>query len=413
MPLIYPLVQITIPLYLVLFIGLLTVGLIIWGFFRIRRHIKTNKDLLASQKNYQEKNASLDANIQLLREENRMVKAEILNLQEKDKASKKDIQNLQEKNRASKTEIQDLKEEKRNLETSNDRFQEENNELTAENTLIQQKNRELEADLQHFLEERAAKPGDQDSPGNEEYQNFIYHISHEISNPLQSIQTSLDNMAELTPEEKGRWEQYRSLITDEIRRLRDLTTSLRLLSRVETAGIAIAREPVNMKGVVESVILELDEQAAAKGVTLKMQCPARPARVIVNRDQIRQVLINLVDNGIKYSKEKDGEVLIDVQDGGDRLCIRVFDNGIGIPEEDLPHIFDIAYRSPGVVFKGKKGSGLGLAIAKRIIKQHGGTIDAESKPGEGTTITFDLPISGVEANQTPRTRRNKRADVEE
>jgi two-component system sensor histidine kinase ArlS len=99
-----------------------------------------------------------------------------------------------------------------------------------------------------------------------------------------------------------------------------------------------------------------------------------------------------VDNSIKYSRDGGGEVIIAVKDEQDKLSVRVIDNGIGIPEEDLPYIFDTAYRATDTLSIKRAGTGLGLAIAKRIVEQHGGEIQVRSQVGGGTTVSFDLPL---------------------
>lgn len=245
----------------------------------------------------------------------------------------------------------------------------------------------LRSQLKEIQEKRNQWIADRES-----YQHFLYNISHEVSNPLQSIQTNLDNMSECKPDETGRWQQYHSIITTEIKRLKDLTENLRTLSKLETTGSQVRREPVNIKGVIESVIMAQAEFAEDKGIRLAYSGPNRPARVFGNRDHLRQVLMNLVDNSIKYSKDGGAEVIIVVQDERDRLSVRVVDNGIGIPEEDLPYIFDTAYRATDTLSLKRAGTGLGLAIVKRIVEQHGGEIQVKSQVGRGTTISFDLPV---------------------
>lgn len=224
------------------------------------------------------------------------------------------------------------------------------------------------------------------------YRHFIYNLSHEVSNPLQSIQTNLDNMASCSLDEAGRWRQYQAIIAAEVQRLASLTENLCLLSHLETPGAPTVREPVNLKGVVEDVIMALFETAETRGVRLRYVGPERPARVLGDRDRLRQVLMNLADNGIKYSRPEGGEVIISVQEEGDRLRVRVSDEGVGIAAEDLPRIFDTAYRAPDARSFRRKGSGLGLAIVKRIVEQHGGEIRVQSRPGEGTTFSFGLPL---------------------
>jgi signal transduction histidine kinase len=239
------------------------------------------------------------------------------------------------------------------------------------------------------------RPDDQPDPSNavlDSYQNFLYNISHEVSNPLQSIQTNLDNMARCAPGEVGRREQYYQIITSDIKRLADLTQKLRLLSRLETPDRPIILEAVNVKGVIETVIMSQSDRAELKGVRIQYHGPDRLAKVSGNRDNLEQVILNLIDNSIKYAPDTGGEIMISAREDPDRVHIRVIDNGAGIPAEDLPYIFDTAYRAPDVNHLHRKGTGLGLAIAKRIIEQHGGTIQIQSRVGEGTTVLFDLPV---------------------
>jgi signal transduction histidine kinase len=226
----------------------------------------------------------------------------------------------------------------------------------------------------------------------EAYRHFIYNVSHEVSNPLQSVQTNLDNMASCPLNEDDRRRQYHAIIASEVRRLVSLTESLRLLSRLETPDAPMVREPVNLKGVIEGVIMALFEEAESQKVRLRYVGPERPRRVLGDRDHLHRVLMNLVHNGIKYSRPEGGEVIVSVQEEDDRLCVRVSDEGIGIPEEYLPHIFDTAYRAPDARSFRREGSGLGLAIARRIVEQHGGEMRVQSQLGEGTTFSFDLPL---------------------
>jgi len=245
------------------------------------------------------------------------------------------------------------------------------------------------------LRDRLADWEDQEAQwaeARETYHSFIYNVSHEVANPLQSIQTNLDNMASLSIDEAPLREQYQAIIAAEVRRLARMTDNLRVLSRLETPEFSLVREPVNLMAVVEDVIMAAHEMAEARGVQLQCSGPKRPARVLGNRDSLRQVLMNLVDNSCKYSKDEGGLVVVSVQEQQNELHVRVSDEGIGIPEEDLEHVFDLAYRAPDAHSLRRRGSGLGLAIAKRIVEEHGGDIRVRSQLGEGTTISFDLPL---------------------
>lgn len=224
------------------------------------------------------------------------------------------------------------------------------------------------------------------------YRSFIREISHEISNPLQSIQTNLDNMALCTPEDVGRWQQYHDAITRQVRGLSTLTTQLRLLALLETPNAPQVRQPVNMKAVIEDVIMALAEEAEQRHVRLSYVGPERPARVLGDRDRLYQVLFNLANNGIKYAKPGGGAVMFNVQEHDAHLRVRVADDGIGIPPELLVHVGEDVYRVPDPGSFQRTGSGLGLVIAKQIVQQHGGQLAIQSQPGEGTTVFFDLSI---------------------
>jgi len=239
------------------------------------------------------------------------------------------------------------------------------------------------------------------------YRNFVYNLSHEVANPLQSIQTNLDNMAACQVDEARRWRQYQTTIAAEVQRMSSLTENLRLLAQLETPDAPLNQEPVNLKGVAEEVIMALHDAAEAQGVRLHYVGPERPSRVLGDRDRLVQVLRNLVDNGIKYSRAEGGTVVVGVQEEGESLRVRVSDEGVGIAPEDLPHIFDTAYRVPEARSFRRKGSGLGLAIVKRIVEQHSGEIRVQSQPGEGTTFTFSLPAYRPAAPGERATKRQR------
>ncbi len=181
-----------------------------------------------------------------------------------------------------------------------------------------------------------------------------------------------------------------------MKRLFTLTENLRLLSQLESVTRPVKREPVNLRSVIENVMMAQAERASARSINLKYEGPNRPAKILGNRDHLYEVIINLVDNSIKYSKDSGGEIVIILSEDNNFMRLRVTDYGLGIPEEDIPFIFDTAYRSSSNLTVHRTGSGLGLAIVKRIVSQHEGEIRANSVLGEGTTITVDLPLYNPE-----------------
>jgi len=237
------------------------------------------------------------------------------------------------------------------------------------------------------LEEREAEW----QSATEAYQNFVYIVSHETANPLQSIQTNLDNLVASMPDGQMEWQSYHQVIVEEIRRLGRLTENLRILSHLEAKETATALQVVNLKAVIEEVIIARPDEAEQKGLTLLYVGPMAAFRVMGDREQLRQVFLNLVDNSIKYSRKAGGLITISADIGREIICMRVSDEGIGIDGEDLPYVFEAAYRSPHAWSYRRRGSGLGLHIAQRIVERHQGTIQVDSEFGAGTVITIELP----------------------
>jgi len=223
------------------------------------------------------------------------------------------------------------------------------------------------------------------------YRSFIQNISHELLTPLAAIAGHVANIKECSIEEVESWRLSQDIIEREVRRLTGLTSNLLLLSRLES-GVPLRLEPTNIGVVVEEAVAGLLRVAQAKAIELSIQSPPRLPRVHADRDRIKQVFINLLDNAVKYCPE-GSEVQVRLQTDGEGIVVEVADDGPGIPPEDLPHIFDKMYRVEKEGTRAVKGSGLGLSIVKRIVELHGGQIAVESVEGEGTTFRVRLPLA--------------------
>jgi two-component system phosphate regulon sensor histidine kinase PhoR len=224
------------------------------------------------------------------------------------------------------------------------------------------------------------------------YRSFIQNISHELLTPLAAIAGHVANIKECSIEEVESWRLSQDIIEREVRRLTGLTSNLLLLSRLES-GVPLRFEPTNVGVVVEEAVAGLLRVAQAKGIELSIQSPPRLPRTRADRDRIKQVFINLLDNAVKYCPE-GSEVRVRLGTDGESIIVEVADDGPGIPPEDLPHIFDKMYRVEKEGTRAVKGSGLGLSIVKRIVELHGGQIAVESVEGEGTTFRVRLPLAG-------------------
>ncbi|MFC1878919.1 sensor histidine kinase [Chloroflexota bacterium] len=223
----------------------------------------------------------------------------------------------------------------------------------------------------------------------QQYELFMQTITHEVSNPLQSIQTNLDNMAYSSQDDLESYQQYKMIISDDIRRLANLVDRVRDL---RSSDSSVPFSPVNIKAVIETVIMSQFEYAEDQGVQLELlDPPVNPSRVLGNREDLECVFRNLVENSIKYSNKDGGKVIISIQEEDNLINVRVTDDGIGISDEDLPKIFEISYRSPDAYLSNRRGLGLGLAIVKQKVERHNGQIRIQSQIGRGTTVSIRLP----------------------
>jgi PAS domain S-box-containing protein len=228
---------------------------------------------------------------------------------------------------------------------------------------------------------------------------FLGIASHELKTPL----TSLKGLTQLTRrrlERSGAPEaQYLARMEYAIRRMETLVNDLLDISRIESGKLALRLEPCEFIALCRQVV---DEQIAATDRHIIFEAPAEPIEVEVDVDRISQVLTNLLSNALKYSPLGSPVTLtITHQDGTVGFTVR--DQGTGIPEVELPHIFERFYRVPGVEVQSGSGVGLGLGlyITKEIVERHGGHISVESRCGMGSAFHVSLPlVSPVEAGES-------------
>lgn len=215
-------------------------------------------------------------------------------------------------------------------------------------------------------------------------QRFLADVSHELRTPLTSVRGNLDLMRRF-----GRYDQESmDVIQDEMERMSRLLGDLLLLARADTGGLPLRHEPVEL----DNILFEVYRQISRIEKTVVVELTAVDQVMILgDEDRLKQLLLNLVDNGIKYT-QPGGTVRLNLSKESSWAHLTVSDTGIGIPAEDLPHIFDRFYRVDKARSRAQGGSGLGLAIAKWIVQAHGGTIQVDSAVGQGTTFRITLPL---------------------
>ena len=229
--------------------------------------------------------------------------------------------------------------------------------------------------------------------------NFVSSVSDEAQTPMTVIKEFISLMLKgqvgtLTDEQK----EYLGVANRNILRLSNLIEKLLDFSRIEAGKVLRLRfRPTRLVEVIEDAQMALSQQIGEKRITVENGLDPETPLVMVDGNRLLEVFINLLGNGIKFTPP-DGKITIDskgLSEDRDYLKMVVSDTGVGISPEDLPRIFDRFYQGQGTPEEGTKGTGLGLSIAKEIIEGHKGTIDAESKKGNGASFFFTLPLFGV------------------
>jgi len=222
---------------------------------------------------------------------------------------------------------------------------------------------------------------------------FVANVSHELRTPLTAIHGYLETLLGGALEERANARRFLEIVFRHTERLGRLLNDLTDLSNIELGKVSLALEAVQLGEVVESVLAIIGPKAAAGRVALATDLPSGLPLVRADRDRLAQILINLVDNAVKYTPE-GGRVTVGASGGAGGLVeIAVSDTGVGIPPGDLPRITERFYRVDRARSRELGGTGLGLAIVKHLVLAHGGELRIDSAPGQGTTVRFSLPAS--------------------
>jgi two-component system phosphate regulon sensor histidine kinase PhoR len=217
---------------------------------------------------------------------------------------------------------------------------------------------------------------------------LVGNISHELRTPIAGIKAMAETLQDGAIDDKETARDFLARIGSEADRLTQIVTELTQLSRIETGKTELKMESVNLNVLIDEAIAEMSPLAERQQVVLfKKQSPDLPS-VQVDKDRIRQTIINLVHNAIKFNKPA-GRVTVSTGYDSNSVTVSVADTGIGISKEDLPHVFERFYKADKARAGG--GSGLGLAIAKHTVQAHGGDIRVQSEEGKGSTFSFSLP----------------------
>ena len=218
---------------------------------------------------------------------------------------------------------------------------------------------------------------------------LIGNISHEFRTPLAGIKAMVETLTGGAMDDKVAAKDFLTRIDSEVDRLTQLVEELTELSRIETGKAELKKEPIDLNKLVEEVIAQLSPQAERQQLSISREFATNLPSVLADKDRVRQVITNLVHNAIKFTPA-GGRITITSRALEGSVVVHIADTGIGIPEEDLPRVFERFYK--GDKARAGGGTGMGLAIAKHVIQAHGGSIWVRSEEGKGSTFAFSLPL---------------------
>lgn len=221
---------------------------------------------------------------------------------------------------------------------------------------------------------------------------FVANVSHELKTPIFSAQGYVHTLLDGAVKDKNVRNKFLNKAAKNLDNLSMLVQDLLILSQIETGEIKMNFEFFDIGRLLSDIIDQFEDKAAKKDISLLLRQPKGSKDLNVYGDwrRIQQVLNNLVSNAINYSNE-GGNIIIHVIPDQKSVTISVQDSGIGIPEEDISRIFERFYRVDKSRSRSRGGTGLGLAIVKHIMEGHKTTINVKSKPGNGSTFSFQLP----------------------
>ncbi len=275
-----------------------------------------------------------------------------------------------------------IKEQTQQLEKQNTELEIQGKELAAQSIELSRQNTELKMQKNQLDEANRLKS------------TFLSNMSHELRTPLNSVialsSVLKKKLKDSIPEEEY---AYIDVIERNGKQLLELINDVLDLSRIESGRVEIDASEIDINGLIREMVTLIAPQADEKKIRLTAKATENLPPLFSDRNKIRHILQNLIGNAVKFTEK--GRVEVWAETEGDYLQINVKDTGIGIPEDQLPYIFDEFRQVDSSTSRKYGGTGLGLSIAKKYARMLGGTIEVKSKPGEGSVFTLLLPINPV------------------
>ncbi len=223
--------------------------------------------------------------------------------------------------------------------------------------------------------------------------DFVANVSHELRTPLASVKAFAETLRSGAWKDAANRDEFLQEIEQNADRMTRLVEDLLTISALESGRMPPRFEPLSLLPVAAEAAASLKPLAGKKRIVLRVEPFGDLPQVRADRGQLKQVLSNLIDNAIKYTPE-NGTIRLSAAAQAGWVTVSVQDNGVGIPPEDQPRVFERFYRVDKARSREEGGTGLGLSIVKHIVEVHGGRVSLESAQGQGSTFRFSLPALG-------------------
>ena len=222
--------------------------------------------------------------------------------------------------------------------------------------------------------------------------DFVANVSHELRTPLSIFRGYLETLLDDPNQPPGELLRILEIMERHSDRLNALVEDVLSLARLESPGMELHLAEIELPEMLHAIMRDWEKRFAAKQLKSHLNFPANLPRLHSDETRLQELIYNLLDNAVKYSKP-GGTVFLRAEPTGDAVRISVADQGIGISRDDLPRIFERFYRADKSRTSQQPGTGLGLSIVKHIAQLHGGSVEAKSELGKGTTIVVLLPVA--------------------
>lgn len=222
--------------------------------------------------------------------------------------------------------------------------------------------------------------------------DFVANVSHELKTPIATISGFAETLLSENPDTSDNIHEFSQIIYDESQRLSRIINQLLELSRLESERPRLNMQIIDLNRVIYDAVEVIKQKFTREKLSLEVVLPEEKILIEADEEAILQVLVNLIDNAVKYTPQEEKQVTIKVEKLAEQVRIAIEDQGEGISPSEAPRIFERFYRVDKARSRRTGGSGLGLAIVKHLVENHGGQVGVDSVPGQGSTFFFTIPL---------------------